>query len=113
MVNYESCRVARLVVGDFTVAAGDATDDAVAFVGSVEDSFGLLDLVGGDDADEADAHVEGAQHLGVFDIAELLEVFEEGWHGPGGAVDERAGKEVTAVFDDGRGGAGVISAASR
>ncbi len=52
-----------LVVGDPAFAADDATDDVVAFVGAVEDGLRLLHLFGGDYDDEADAHVEGAEHL--------------------------------------------------
>ena len=49
----------------------------VAFVGAVEDGFGLLYFFGGDDDDEADTHVEGAEHLVLGYVAEVLQVFEE------------------------------------
>jgi len=59
----------------------------VAFVGSVENGFGFFDLFGGDDDDEADAHVEGAEHLVLGYVAQMLQVLEEGWDGPAGEVD--------------------------
>ena len=52
-----------LVVGNPAFAADDAADDVVAFVGAVENGLRLFHLFGGDDDDEADAHVEGAEHL--------------------------------------------------
>jgi len=56
-------RNSGLVVVYFAFAAHDAADDVVAFVGAVEDGFGLLHFFCGDDDDQADAHVEGAEHL--------------------------------------------------
>src|SRR5258708_24391788 len=79
-----------LVVADLVFASDYAADDAVALVGAVEDGFGLLHLFCGDYDDEADAHVEGAEHLVLGYVAEGLQVFEEGWGLPGGEVDECA-----------------------
>ncbi len=60
----------KLVVDDFArAAADDAAYDAVALVGAVQDGFGFLDLLGGDDGDEAYAHVEGAEHLFAIDVS--------------------------------------------
>ena len=85
-----------LGVDDFAGAAGDdASDDGVALVGAVEDGLYLLDLLGGDDGDEADAHVEGAEHLVFGDVAEVLQVLEERGDFPGGEFDvgvEAAGR---------------------
>lgn len=92
-----------LVVGNFAFASGNAADDVVAFVGAVENGLRFFHLFCGDYADEADAHVEGAEHLVFCDIAELLEVLEEGRDGPGGAVDDGThalGDNAGQVFCD-------------
>ena len=38
-----------------------------------------------------DTHVEGAQHLLLRDVADLLHVLEDGRHGPGVDFDDGAG----------------------
>ena len=75
----------------------------MAFVSPVEDGFGLLDLFGGDYDDEADAHVEGAEHFVLLDVAQVLEVFEERWDCPGGEVNDCAhalGDDAGKIFGD-------------
>ena len=75
----------------------------MAFVGAVEDGFGFGELFGGDGGDEANAHVEGAEHLVLGDVAEMLEVFEQRRGCPGGEVDDRAhafGQDAGEVFRD-------------
>ena len=88
----------KLVVADLALAANDASDDDMAFVGAVEDGLGLLDLFGWDDGDEADAHVEGAQHLVLVHVAERLQMLEQRGYVPGGQVDQRA----HALWEDAR-----------
>src|SRR6266851_8448871 len=92
-----------LVVVDLAFASDYSADDAVALVGAVEDGFGLLHLFCGDYDDEADAHVERAEHLVLGYVAERLQVLEEGWGLPGGEVDECAhalGEDAGEVLRD-------------
>ena len=96
-------KIRALVVKHFAFAAGDASDDAVAFVSTVEDGLGFLYSLGRNYDDEADAHIEGAEHLILFDIAELLEMLEERRDGPGGEVDGCAhafGDDAREVLGD-------------
>ncbi len=75
----------------------------MALVGAIEERLGFLDLFGGDDRDQADAHVEGAQHLVLLDVAEVLQVFEERRDGPTGEVDDgrgAAGQDARQVLRD-------------
>src|SRR6202034_1006073 len=62
-----------------------------------------LEQVRGNDRDQADAHVEGAEHLVGFEIAELLEVGEEGRWIPGREIDlsgEAAGEDAGKVLGE-------------
>ena len=75
----------------------------VAFIGTVEDCLGLFYFFGGDNGDETDTHVEGAEHFVVLDVAEVLEVFEEGWNDPRCSVDDGAhsfGDDAGEVLGD-------------
>ena len=63
----------------------------MALIGAIEDGLRLLHLLGVDDDDETDSHVERAQHLILFDVAELLEMLEERWHGPACQVHDSRG----------------------
>ncbi len=49
--------------------ADDAAEDDGALVHAGEGEAGFFDEVGGDDGDQADAHVEGAEHLVVIEAA--------------------------------------------
>ena len=57
-------------------------------VRAVENGFGLLNLLSRDDDDEADAHVEGAEHLVLLNVAKVLKVLEQRGNGPAGQVDD-------------------------
>lgn len=46
-----------------------------------------LGLVGIDNEDHPDAHVEGAEHFGIWDVAQILDGLEDGERDPGSAVD--------------------------
>ena len=93
-----------LVVADFAGASGyDFADEVVALVGAVEDGFGFFDVLGRDDCDEADAHVEGAEHFFLLHVAELLEVSEERGDFPGAEVDvgvEAFGEDAGEILGD-------------
>jgi len=93
-----------LAVGDAGAGfAVDAADDDGAFIHAGQGEAGLLEQVGGDDGDHADAHVEGAEHLVGFQFAEPLQVSEERWWVPGGEIDlsgEAAGKDARQVFGE-------------
>ena len=60
------------VLNDFAFASYDAADYVVFFAGALEQSFRLFEFIGGDDCDQSDAHVEGAEHLFFFHVAEFL-----------------------------------------
>ena len=45
----------------------------------------------GIEGDEADAHIEGAEHLVLLDIAELLQVLEDGQNRPAAELDVGGG----------------------
>ena len=49
-----------------------AAEDDGALVHAGEGEARFLEQVGGDDGDQADAHVEGAEHLVVIEAAELF-----------------------------------------
>ena len=66
-------------------------------------ALAFLTVSAGHDDDEADAHVEGAQHLVLRDVAEVLQVLEEGRDGPSGEIDDGAhalGQDAGEVLGD-------------
>ena len=72
-------------------------------VGAVENRLRLLKLLRGDDGDETDAHVEGAEHFVLLDIAEVLEMGEQRRNLPGGEVYDRVqtlGENARQVLRD-------------
>ena len=93
--------------------ADDAADDYGAFVHAGEGEAGFLEQVGGNDRDQADAHIEGAEHLVGVQASEGLQVGEERRRVPGGEVDvrgEAAGENAGEVF--GEAAAGDVSEAA-
>src|SRR5690348_4129185 len=90
-------------VDDFAVAFDNAADDVALLAGAVEHGLAAFEAFRRDDDDEADAHVEGAQHLLLLDIAEVLEVLEDGQHRPAAEFDMRrdgAGQDAGQVLRD-------------
>ena len=88
---------------DAVVAFDDAADDVEFLFGAVEERLGARELGCGDGGDEADAHVEGAHHFVLRNLAELAEVFEDRQHGPGADLDLSAGsfgQNAGKVFGD-------------
>ena len=84
-------------------AFGDAAYDEGALVHAGKSEAGLFEEVGGDDGDEADAHVEGAHHFFAVEVAELLEMDEQWGRIPCRAVDvgaEAAGEDAREVFGE-------------
>ena len=93
--------------------ADDAAKDDGALVHTGEGEACLFEQVGGNDGDQADAHVEGAEHLVGVEVAELLKVRKKLRWIPCGEVDlsgEAAGKDSGKVF--GEAPAGDVSEAA-
>ena len=64
---------------------------------------GAAEMLRGDDGDEADAHVEGAEHLVLGHVAELAEMFKDGQNGPGAELDlggGAGGQDAGQIFRD-------------
>src|SRR5664280_3391612 len=79
-----------LLVGNSFFALHDAADGVAFLAATLQYGLHLLKLVRGHDQDHADPHVEGAQHLVLGNVADLLQVFEDGRHRPGVDLDDRA-----------------------
>src|SRR5437660_8617360 len=88
MTAFLACREC-LTVTDLALAFHDPPDGVIFLTGAIEHGFRLLELLGGNDHQHADAHVEGAHHVVMRNIAELLHVREDGRHGPGSKLDYR------------------------
>jgi hypothetical protein len=83
--------------------ADHAAEDDGALVHAGEREACLLEQVGGNDCDQADAHVEGTKHLVLIEAAEFLKMREEGWWIPGREVDlggQAAGQDAGKVFGE-------------
>ena len=61
----------------------DFADDVGLFVEALEARQDVGHLFLGHHQHQADAVVEGAEHLGFGDIAQVLKEAEDGGHGPG------------------------------
>ena len=71
-------------------AGHHGADDEARLAPALEGVLDVVEVLGGDDHDHADAHVEGAEHLVVADAAALLDQPEERRHLPGAAADAGA-----------------------
>src|SRR5712671_2997904 len=76
-----------LRVGDFALALYDAADGIGPFAGAIDQGLCLLEFLERNDEQHANTHVEGAHHLVVLNIAELLQMLEDGQNGPGSDLD--------------------------
>src|SRR5579872_6381375 len=65
----------------------DVSDDVRRFAGRVQAMGEGRRLLGGDDDDDTDSHVEGSEHLRIRHLAALLNQREYGWDRPGPALD--------------------------
>src|ERR1043166_4396777 len=71
-----------LRVDDLTVALHDAADGVTLFPGALQDALYLGKLLGRDDEDHPNSHVERAEHLVLRNIAEVLQMGEDRLDGP-------------------------------
>ena len=85
------------------VAFNDAADHVEFFFCAVKESLGAGEFCSGDDGDEPDAHVEGAHHFVLRDLAEVAKVVEDRQDGPGADLGLRAGslgQDAGQIFSD-------------
>ena len=85
------------------IAFDYAPNDVELFFGAVEEVFGSGELFCRDGGDESDTHVECAQHLGLRDLAEGAQMFEDGQRRPGADLDLRGavlGQDTGQVLSD-------------
>jgi len=83
--------VAISVVNYFSIALDDPADGEGLFADALQYGLRFLEFCRGDDQQHAQAHVEGAQHLVLRNVAQLLQVLEQGQHRPGAEFDDGCG----------------------
>src|SRR5581483_1906136 len=78
-----------LAVGDFAFALYDSPNGVIFLADTLQHRLGLLEFRGRHYQQHAHSHVEGAQHLFLRDISQLLQMFEDRKYGPGSQLDHR------------------------
>src|SRR6202140_1270785 len=69
------------------ITLDDAADAVEFFSGAFQQRLRFLEFLGGNHDEHTEAHIEGAEHFFLSDVAEFLQMFKDGQNRPGTEFD--------------------------